>query len=218
MKRPNAFSPEEWMDARVEAYVDGDLPDDEAQRFERTMQEHPYWEKQVRRARRIRDSLHEMQLPAAPPSLTHQILEHTSRAPQALPWWKQALQSLVQTWRALVSARRRPAVDYTVGLALVAVAVFFIVMPLDRLQAPDGLTRTSSQLNTPITAPYSEAEVERAETKAKWTLGFVAQVGENTSQTLQQHLRAALAAPADSQGVALQPVDTSRVSAVPSTP
>lgn len=203
MKRPDASSQVEWMDARVEAYVDGDLPDDAEARFEQIMQDNEYWEKQVSQACRIRDSLRSFPEPTAPPELTQRIFEQTSRAHQSLPWWREMLQSVMQTWRAVVAARQQPVVDYAVGLALVAVAVFFIVMPLDNGVSPNGVSpQVSSQLDVPITAPYSEAEVKRAVVKAKWTFNHVSDVGEMTARTLQEELRRALLLPSDTSAAA----------------
>jgi anti-sigma factor RsiW len=187
------------MDARVEAYVDGDLPDDEKERFEQLMDEDDYWEKQVNQACRIRDSLRTLPEPSAPPKLTKRIFDQTSRAHRALPWWKDVLQSVMHTWRALVAARQRPVVDYAVGLSLVAVAVFFIAMPIGDGTTPDGVTpRVSSQLDMPIAAPYSEAEVQRATVKAKWTLDHVSDVGRTASEAVQEQLREALQVPSGS--------------------
>ena len=85
----------------------------------------------------------------------------------------------MQTWRALVAARRRPVVDYAVGMAFVAVAVFFIVWPLTETESPTPApTQVSSQMQLPVTAPYSESDVERARTKAKWTFGYITRISQ----------------------------------------
>jgi hypothetical protein len=163
------------MDRRVEAYVDGELSEEERERFERILQEDECWASEVRQARRIKGTLRSTPTPSAPPELTQSILDRTSRAHSRLPVWKDALQRMVQTWRALVSARRQPAVDYAVGLALVAVAAFFIVFPL----SPDDSApspQVASQLDVPVTAPYSEADLERAASKAKWAFATLSQV------------------------------------------
>lgn len=199
MKRPDASSQMEWMDARVEAYVDGDLPDDEKARFEQIMQDNDYWEKQVNQACRIRDSLRSFPQPTAPPELTQRIFEQTSRAHHSLPWWREMLQSVMQTWRAVVAARQQPVVDYAVGLALVTVAIFFIVMPFENGVTPNGVSpQVSSQLDVPITAPYSEAEVKRAVVKTKWTFEHVSDVGDQTARIVQEEVRRALLIPSDS--------------------
>lgn len=219
MKRPDASTRQEWMDARVEAYVDGDLPEDEKDQFEQILETDDYWEKQVNQACRIRDSLRTFPEPSTPPELTKRIFEQTSRAHAALPWWKETLQSFMQTWRALVAARQRPVVDYAVGLTLVAVAIFFIAMPINESTTPDGLpSRVSSQLNVPIAAPYSEAEVQHATVKAKWTLHYVSDVGNDASETVQNQLRKALQVSSDTASDAASSSESSGSPAPSSTP
>lgn len=199
MKRPESSSYNEWMDQRVEAFVDGDLPEEERERFEQHLSDDAYWREQVRQARRIQTSLHELTLPSTPSDLTQSILNHTSRAatkgahngaPQPLSWWKDWLQNAVHTWRALVSARQRPVVDYAVGLALVAVGVFFIVVPIN--DAPSPPSQNASQLNAPVTAPYSAEDVERAETKVKWTFDYLSTLSDDASTSIEASVRKAL--------------------------
>ena len=177
MKQLEASSRDEWMDARVEAYVDGDLSGEELTQFERILEEDERWQVQVQQARRIQDALHDLPQPSAPPEVTRSILNQTTRAHRPLPLWKDLLQQAVQTWRALIAARRRPAVDYAVGLAFVAVAVFFIIWPLSNGTSPsNGPAQVSSQLQVPVTAPYSEADIERARAKTKWTFEYITRV------------------------------------------
>lgn len=197
MRRPESPSRDEWMDARVEAYVDGDLSRDERQTFESIMDDNPHWRVQVRQAERIQNELHDLPTPSCPADVTQAIFERTSRAHQPLPWWKDLLQQFVQTWRALVSARRRPVVDYAVGIALVGVAVFFIVNPIDPGSSTPNPAQTSSTLdmNAPIQAPYSKADVQRATARAAWTFQYVSTAGDRASKALQSSLEAA-AAPA----------------------
>lgn len=197
MRRLESPSREEWMDARVEAYVDGDLSRDERQTFESIMDDDPYWRVQVRQAERIQNELHDFPTPSCPPNVTQAIFDRTSRAHQPLPWWKDLLQQLVQTWRALVSARRRPVVDYAIGISLVGVAVFFIVNPIDpgSPASPPAQTSSTLDMNAPIQAPYSQADVERATARAAWTFQYVSSAGDRASKALQSSLEAA-AAPA----------------------
>jgi hypothetical protein len=181
MKQLEASSRDEWMDARVEAYVDDELSGEERMQFERILEADDYWKTQVQQARRIQGALKDLPQPSAPPELTQSILERTSRAHQPLPWWKDLLQQAMQTWRALIAARRRPVVDYAVGLAFVAVAVFFIVWPLsDPSGSGTPPAQVSSQLQLPVTAPYSESDVQRAETKAKWTFGYISRISRSS--------------------------------------
>jgi len=193
MKRPDVPSRDEWMDERVEAYVDGDLSHDEQSTFVSILEDSPFWQTQVRQAERIREGLHELPEKPCPADVTETIFQHTTRAPihAPLPWWKDVLQQMMQAWRALMTAHRRPVVDYAVGIALVGMAAFFIVNPLD-----NGTSRTatnvSSTLSTaPIQAPYSQAEIDRAKQRAVHAFDQLSAAGRKAATTVQSQLRGA---------------------------
>lgn len=201
MRRPDVPSRDEWMDERVEAYVDGDLSGDELDTFTSIMNNHSYWQTQVRQAERIREELHELPVQPCPSDVTQAIFEHTTRAEQAhapLPWWKDLLRQMMQAWRALMTAHRRPVVDYAVGIALVGIAAFFIVNPLDDVNTPTA-TNVSSTFNTttPIQAPYSDADVQRAQQRAYRALQYVSTAGQQASSVVQRQMKDATAPAAD---------------------
>jgi len=203
MKRPNPPSRDEWMDERVEAYVDGDLRPDELDTFTSILDNAPYWQTQVRRARQVQEGLHEISTQPCPPDVTSSILEHVrhARSQPAMPWWKQMLQEMMQTGRALVAAQRRPVVDYAVGLALVGMAVFFIINPLEDPANSEVATSVSSTFSTaPITAPYSDAEVRRATVRAYEALNQFSVAGQQASETLQDRMRDAASPATPSAG------------------
>jgi len=170
------------MDNHVEAYVDGELSGEELETFEEILEDDEHWRTQVHQAERIQGALRDLPQPSAPPELTRSILDQTSRTPQGLPWWKETLQQMMQAWRAIVAARRRPTVDYAVGMAFVAVAIVFIVWPLTQTDSPsEPPTQVSSQLEIPVTAPYNEQDVERARTKAEWTFEYISRISQPVS-------------------------------------
>jgi anti-sigma factor RsiW len=189
------------MDERVEAYVDGDLSGDELDTFTSILTNDSYWQTQVRQAERIREELHELPVQPCPSDVTQAIFEHTTRAEQAhapLPWWKDLLRQMMQAWRALMTAHRRPVVDYAVGIALVGIAAFFIVNPLDDVTTPTA-TNVSSTFNTttPIQAPYSDADVQRAQQRAYRALQYVSTAGQQASTVVQRQMKDAAAPAAD---------------------
>lgn len=199
MKRPDAPSRDEWMDERVEAYVDGDLSPDEHSTFVSILDDNPFWQMQVRQADRIREGLNDFPEKPCPADVTEAIFEQTTRASAhaPLPWWKDVLRQMMQAWRALMTAHRRPAVDYAVGLALVGMAAFFIINPLDT-NTSGTATNVSSTLNTaPIQAPYSNADVQRATQRAYSAFNHVFSAGQKASDTVQQQLKDAAAPAAD---------------------
>lgn len=187
------------MDERVEAYVDGDLSPDEQSTFVSILDDNSFWQMQVRQAERIREGLHELPEKPCPADITEAIFEQTTgasaHAHASLPWWKNLLRQMMQAWRALMTAHRRPVVDYAVGIALVGMAAFFIVNPLDT-NTSGTTTNVSSTLNTdPIQAPYSNTDVQRATQRAYSAFNHVSRAGQKASDTVQKQLKNA-AAPA----------------------
>lgn len=158
------------MDDRIEAYVDGELPPDERATFERVLDDHPHWTQQVRQAKRIRNELNAMPVPACPPQVTQTVLAHTRSAGSPLNWstvWRQ----FWDRFDALTRLSWQP-------VAAMATLVLIVVASVWVSPAPTDLETTR----------YSAAEVERAEAQAKWALAYVAQVGTETQGTLQREV------------------------------
>lgn len=178
MKLHNNSSQHEWMDARVEAYIDGDLPSDEEARFERILDEHPRWSTQVHYARRIRDELHHLPHPTCPPQVTDAVLSQTRQRANGQPaqtenWWN-------WFWRELdieMQTGWKPALAFAT-LLLVVVTSSLLTDP----QSSAGL------IDHPTPAPqqYSAAEIQQAETKAKWAIAYIAQVSKTTGSTVER--------------------------------
>lgn len=75
---PNDSPPDHWMDANLEAYVDGTLsPADEA-RFEAGLRADSTWQDEVEHARSIRTYLRSQSPPSPPSDLTNAILKRAS--------------------------------------------------------------------------------------------------------------------------------------------
>lgn len=78
MPQPSGLPSDEWMDARVEAFVDDALPPLEHARFESLLRISPHWREQVDRARAIRGVLRTQTSPSVPDDLTSSILRRAS--------------------------------------------------------------------------------------------------------------------------------------------
>lgn len=168
MKMHEASPRHEWMHARVEAYVDGDLPTAECDAFEHLLDASPYWQTQVQHARRIRDALHALPELACPPQVTDAVLGETRRRTHDLPHtngWTRIQRALslegLTGWKPALA-----------GLTLVLVVVASL-FSLDREQVP-------------LTNDYTSSEIEQAEAEAKWALAYVAQVSQQTGSTVEE--------------------------------
>ena len=162
MKSPDENMPR-WMEERIEAYLDGQLPPDEEAHFERLLDEDASWQDEVDLACRIRDGLHALPEPACPPRVTQAVLEKANAGPAPSirdrldAWWDAQV-----LWQPALAA----------GLALVLIAL-------------------SALLLMPATSPDqpSRAEVQQAAAEVKWTLAYLAHVGKETGEKLQQDVK-----------------------------
>lgn len=170
MKYPDSSDRHEWMDARVEAYVDGDLPADERATFEQVLDEHPHWMHEVQQAERIHHELNDLPALTCPPQVTQAVLEH-ARSTERPPGWADVWQRF---WNQLDELTRFGWQPVAAMTALVLIVVASVVLS----PAP-----TAVESNR-----YSAAEVERAEAQAKWALAYIAQVGDNTQTTLRREV------------------------------
>ncbi len=149
-----------WLDARLEAYLDGDLPPAEHDAFERAAfapDAEAAWDAELFLARQIRDGLRALPQPACPPRLTDAVLaraRHQARADrsQRLRAW------IARHW----AAWWQPALAMTVLLALV-------------------LSATLVERAEPALSP----EVARARAEVEWTLAYLSEVGRQTGRTVR---------------------------------
>lgn len=164
------------MDERVEAYVDGDLPADERERFEAMLEAHPEWEKQVQYARRIQTELHTLPHASCPPQVLDAVFERTRQrtngASATESWWN-------WVWRELdieMHTGWKPALAFAMLLLVVVTSSL-----LTDLQNPAGL------FDQPVTSSqqYSAAEIRAAETQAKWAIAYIAKVSQETGSTVE---------------------------------
>lgn len=160
----NSPDPDRWMDARLEAYLDGDLRAAERRRFERLLAEHPAWQAELRRARRIQKTLRATSTPPCPPRVTRAVLQQTSRPDRTDRAPRPHRVRRTRWWQPVLAA----------GLLLLAVALAPLISPPPDAPQPFEASR------------YTKAEIHRAAAEARWTLAYVAAIGEKTSRTLRQ--------------------------------
>ena len=153
------------MDDHIEAFLDEDLPPDEAARFEAHLATDG-WEEELLLARQIRDGLRALPVPPCPPEVTHAVLQQARREARASRRLRlrEHLDSLhawlTQAWRPLW----QPALAMSMLLALVV--------------AVGTLGRGPQQ-------PTDDPEVAQALAEAKWTLAFLSEIGRETSRSVR---------------------------------
>ena len=190
MNPRNAIPPDDWMDARVEAYVDGTLPPKEHARFEAACADAPRWKRQVEQARRIQTTLQATETPTCPPECTTAILDQTVRAeasaqasteqsePARAPSWLDRLTGALEVLT-------QPAYSTVAAALLVAVLAWLIAMPLTDGE-PNGTTSTAE-------APYSEEEIAQAQAEAEWALSYLSDKSQSATATAEREMNRALA-------------------------
>ena len=159
--KPSESPIHDWMDARVEAYLDEALSIDEQARFEHALAADADWEAELFLARQIRDGLRALPHPECPPHVTAAVLAKVRR--QAHASWIDRMETWLQEqWLALW----QPALAMAVLLLLV-VSASLIGRPQQQEPA------------------YAEAEIQRAMQEVQWTLAYLSEVGRQTGKTVR---------------------------------
>ncbi|MDZ4700502.1 MAG: hypothetical protein SH809_12415 [Rhodothermales bacterium] len=155
-----------WIDERLEAFLDGDLPPEELARMERVLANDPTWHVRLTLATRIQAELRASFTPAVPAGLTRVILSRARRAHRAQvwgDWWRTGLQTFLARFRAAW----QPALALT---SIAALATFLYL---------------AGGFNASRTAPATVPDVEQALAEVKWTLGYISKTGRKTGESVQ---------------------------------
>ncbi len=189
--RNSTRAPDGWMDERVEAYVDGMLPDDEAERFEAVLETAPHWKMQVRHAKRIRTELHEHTVPACPPECTEAILNQTVRASASAANTAPA-SAPGPSWLDRVAAAfdvlAQPAYSTALAAVLVAALAWLIADPV----LPQFGSDTAPPTESYIEAPYTDEDVAQAHAEAELVLAYISDASQEASTTAEREMERAL--------------------------
>ena len=197
MNRPNAsLPPDDWMDERVEAYVDDALPPDEAMRFSAALDASPHWRAQVRHAERIHQTLEATELPACPPACTEAILDQTVRAASARTARaaRESPQDAPASWLDRVArafeALSKPAYS---SMATTAVGALLVAAVAWMLLAEPFTTGTEHTpvADAPIEAPYTDADVAQAQAEAEWVLAYISDVSQEAGTRAEREMERA---------------------------
>lgn len=153
---------EAWLEAHMEAYLDGELSNAERATFERGLEDASVWEADKFLARKIRQGLATLHDPYCPDKVTEAVLAETRRRTRA-----SRLDRLHNWFERRWQAYWQPALAMTVLLLVVMSAVLLGQPPRHTIQS---------------------AEVEAAMAEVQWTLAYLSEVGRHTGQTVRQEV------------------------------
>lgn len=162
--KPSNPSFRDWMDAHVEAYLDGDLAVDERADFEHGLAAGSDWEAELFLAGQIRDGLRALPRPACPPRVTEAVLAQVRREVHAT--WKDQFRNRLQQQ---LGALWQPALAMTVLLLLVVSAAL--------------IGRPAQPQDT-----FAEAQVQQALVEVQWALGYLSEVSRETGKVVRDEV------------------------------
>lgn len=169
MNKSNQFDPPDmdaWVNERLEAYMDNQLPSEEAQRVEEWLQKDDRWHEELALAVHIRDELRSLRYPACPPHVAQHVVQHARR--DAWHSFAGRLNSFffgtwVPYWKPILA---------TLTLLVIASVLLFRELPRESM--------TSEEI--------TQVDVEEALDDIKWTLGYVSKTGRLTGDSVEDAL------------------------------
>ena len=158
----------EWLDDRIEAYLDGSLPPHELQRFKALAAENDDVQHAIDVARLISASLRSIPDEPCPDFVPKNVMAHVRHDLRKSAW--QRVESFFMGIR----------ITYLKPVFAVA-ALVLIVVSSTQIGGQSGGQIGGQSLQ-------SEAEVSQALDDVKWTLAFLSGVGKNTGTTVKANV------------------------------
>jgi len=151
-----------WVEDRIEAYLDGELPPDESALIETLIADEENWTSELLLAQHIRDELRALPEPTCPPAVTQAVITEVRR--QARVAWKARFRLWADRWWIEL---------WQPTLAMTLLALIIITSTIVGRQQP--IVRNE----------IDAAEVQHALAEAKWTLAYLSQIGKQTGQSVR---------------------------------
>lgn len=182
------------LDELLEAYLDGDLSDVDAQRMARRLERDPDARRRLAAAERVRSGLRSLPRQSCPPRIENEVLAYARRQ-EARPWNR-----LAEWLHRLISApdlRAAPWQGALVGAALLLVLAVGLrstdLGSLDSptLRSPSGTLTgpaagsTAGPSVTAATGDLSPQEVAAAEQDVKLALAYLGKLGRTASGSVR---------------------------------
>lgn len=150
----------DWLDDRIEAFVDGTLPAGERRRFEAALASRPALRDDVDLARLIGEELPNLAADRCPDHVVTGIMREVRRDIRTA-----FMSRFVAALKQGIQPRLRPVLAMVLLLAVVV---------------SSSLVR-----RTPTAAPPATAEVSRALDEVKWTLAVLSDAGRQTGRSVR---------------------------------
>lgn len=169
--KTNNADNQKWLDDRIEAYLDGELPEAERQQFEQLLEDDASGQQSLTWAISIRDELRALPTPACSPDLQKNIMKEVRKEAWS-SFGSRFFSGFVIFLQGPFARQWRPALA-TFMLLVVASVVVFV---LNRPDIPEP------------SQDISQAEVDQALAEAKWALGYVSKTGRLAGTSMQDAL------------------------------
>ena len=156
---------QEWMNDRIEAFLDGEVSPDESAVIEKMMADDACWSTELLLAQQVRDELRALPKPVCPASVTQAVFTETRR--QARVAWKDRIRLWIDRWWVEL---------WQPTLAMSLLALIIIMSTL--------VGRQSQVVQNGV----EMAEVQQALAEAKWTLAYLSELGKQTGQSVRHEV------------------------------
>ena len=155
-----------WVNERLEAYLDNQLPEEEARHVEHWLEGDNRWHEELTLAMHIRDELRSLGSPVCPPHVAQNVIRTARRDA-----WRSFAGRLNQFFFSGWVTYWKPILA-TMTLLIIASMLLFKTPATDPLSAED----------------ITQVEVEQALDDVKWTLGYVSKTGRLTGDRVEDAL------------------------------
>ena len=155
-----------WVNERLEAYLDNQLPQEEALQVETWLERDDRWHEELTLAMHIRDELRSLRSPVCPPQVTRHVIRHARR----------------DAWQSF-AGRLNPFFFggwITYWKPILATMTLLVIASMLLFRAPHSENAPSEEI--------TQVDVEQALDEVKWTLGYVSKTGRLTGASVEDAL------------------------------
>ena len=156
-----------WVNERLEAYLDNQLPPEEAQQVEQWLEGDNRWHEELTLAMHIRDELRSFRSPVCPPHVAHTVIKNARR----------------DTWLSLTNRMNQFFTGGWISYWKPILATMTLLVIASML-----LFRVPLHHDTQASEEITQLEIDQALDEVKWTLGYVSKTGRLTGASVEDAL------------------------------